>query len=224
MAVLADAAPCGPVPGRTSKRQWTVPLPAVQPAAAAVSACPCRSRGCPPCRPPAGLRVSAGRVRCPSVRTVGVCRLRRPGPQPRPCPRNWTPRPCPLDVGIAARSWPDAAIRRGHSRGAPEQGRARGGRRRPTVHARPPATAVDANRPHAVSTAAAQSRRGRLSRPGCPPHGVPPQPADTAALSAVRPALRPPGDAVRTAGVHRGHRRRLRVSAATGSGRQTGGR
>jgi hypothetical protein len=79
------------------QRQWTVPLPAVQQAAAAVSACPCRRRGCPQCRPPAGCG-------CPQAASVVRAADRRclpaaptwPGTQG--CPRNRTPRPCPPGV------------------------------------------------------------------------------------------------------------------------------
>jgi hypothetical protein len=192
MAVLADAAPCGPVPGRTCKRQWTVRLPAVQPGR-------CRSVRVP--LPPSRVSTvpAACGLRCPqaasAVHTSGPpvsagCAdlARNPGR-----PRNRRPRQCPLDVrecrpGAAGRP-PSAA----DTAAAPEQGRdmaIAGGR--PSMHARP-ATAVDANRPHAVSTAAAEPRPGRLSRPGCPPHGVLPQPADTAAVSTVLPEPRPLG-------------------------------
>jgi len=181
MAVLADAAPCGPVPSRTCKRQWTVRLPAVQQAAAAVSACPCRSR--------AGVH-RAGRLRVAGVRRLRLRSQVGPlmsagcadlaGTQGRP--RNRTPRQCPLDVRPAAGR--TAALRRGHGRGAPEQGRdmaIAGGR--PSMHA-PPVAAVDANRRRRCPRRQHKPRRGRLSRPGCPPHGVLPLAADTAAVSA----------------------------------------
>jgi hypothetical protein len=72
--------PCSPVPvghgcggGRCCCRLSSV-------AAAAVSACPCRGRGCPQCRGRAGSWCPAGRVRCSRVRTAGTSRPRRPGP------------------------------------------------------------------------------------------------------------------------------------------------
>jgi hypothetical protein len=112
--------------------------------------------------------------------------------------------------GIAAGCWPDGRDPPRTRPRLPIVGRGHGRRRRRNVHARPAGSGSGHRPPHAVSTAAAAPRRGRLSGPGCPPPGVLPQPADTAAVSAVVPELRPPGDAVRTAGVRRGHRRRLR--------------
>jgi hypothetical protein len=224
MAVLADAAPCGPVPSRTCKRQWTVRLPAVQQAAAAVSPCPCRSR--------AGVH-RAGRLRAAGVRrprprsqvwTADVCRLRRPGPQPRASAGPDTAALSAGRPGVRPGAGRTAALRRGHGRGAPEQGRdmaIAGGR--PSMHV-PPAAAVEANRRMRCPRRQHKPRRGRLSRPECPPHGVLPQPADTAAVSAGAsgtaaarrcrpdgwcPPRTPPPPA---------------VSAATGSGRRTGGR
>jgi hypothetical protein len=125
MAVLADAAPCAPVPGRTCKRQWTVPLPAVHQAAAAVSACPCRSVRVP-CR---SVRVPL--PQCPrapaavaGVRSAGHLRaasVRKPHPlstppdrrcplagadlarNPSRCPRTRTPRQCPRWVWACGR-------------------------------------------------------------------------------------------------------------------------
>jgi hypothetical protein len=98
MAVLADAAPCAPVPGRTCKRQWTVPLTAVQRGPAVVSGRPCRRRGCPQRRTPAGCQcpqaASAVHTSGPSV-SAGRADLAR---NPSRCPRNRTPRQCPLCV------------------------------------------------------------------------------------------------------------------------------
>jgi len=84
MAVRADAAACGPVPpGRTCKRQWTVPLPAVQRGVAEGLDDPAAVAGVRSAGHACGLPVSASRGRCPRVRTVGVRRRRRPGPQPQ---------------------------------------------------------------------------------------------------------------------------------------------
>jgi hypothetical protein len=157
MAVLADAAPCGPVPSRTCKRQWTVRLPAVQQAAAAVSPCPCRSR--------AGVH-RAGRLRAAGVRrlrlrsqvwTADVCRLRRPGPQPRASAGPDTAAVSAGRPGVRPGAGRTAALRRGHGRGAPEQGRdmaIAGGR--PSMHV-PPAAAVEANRRMRCPREAAQT-------------------------------------------------------------------
>jgi hypothetical protein len=161
-------------------------------AAAAVSACPCRRRGCPPCRPPAGC---------------GVRRLRPLSTPPdRRCPPAAPTWPATQDVrgtgdrgsvrwtsGSAGQVLPDG---RHPPRTRPQPLSRAGTWRSPAADRRctpRPATAVDANRPHAVSTAAAEPRPGRLSRPGCPPHGVLPQPADTAAVSTVLPEPRPLG-------------------------------
>jgi hypothetical protein len=122
MAVLADAAPCAPVPGRTYKRQWTVVLSAIQQAAAAASACPRRRRGCSQCRPPASCRcpqaastvhtsgppMSAG---CADL--AGTQGARATGHRGSV---RWT-------CGIAAKCWPDGGpLRRGHGRGSPKRG------------------------------------------------------------------------------------------------------
>jgi hypothetical protein len=197
MAVLADAAPGGPVPGRTCKRQWTgsaagcpaeplrsvrVPLPQCPGAAAAGAGVHSAGR--------LRLRVSAGRVRSPRVRTVDVCRLRRPGRNPGR-PRNRTPRHCPpwvRDCGQVLAGRPPFAA---DTAAAP---RSRLGTWRSPAADRPcpPASDGTGRQPApTVSTPAAQARRGRLSRPGCPPDGVLPQPAETAAVSAVRSELRP---------------------------------
>jgi hypothetical protein len=203
MAVLADAAPCGPVPGRTCKRQWTVPLPAVQQAAAAVSACHAAV---------AGVH-RAGRLRVAGVRrprprshiwTADVRRLRQPGPEPRGVRGTGHRGSVRWTSGLPPGAGRTAALPRGHRRSPPEQGGGYGGASgRPSMHA-PPATALDANR-----RIPCLWRQQNLDAGGCPDEGVR-RPADTAAVSAVRPELRPPGDGVRTAGVHRGHRRRLR--------------
>jgi hypothetical protein len=55
---------------------------------------------------------------------------------------------------------------------------------RPSMHA-PSAVAVDASRRMRCLRRQRNLGRGRRSRRGCPPHGVLPQPADTAAASAV---------------------------------------
>jgi hypothetical protein len=209
MAVLADAAPCGSVPGRTCKRQWTVPLPAVQQAATAVSACPCRSRRCPQWRPPAGWvwPQAASAVahldrRClPAAPTwpgtQGVC-----GTGHRSSVR-WT-------SGIAGQVPAGRPLSAADTAAAPlSRAGGDGGRRRPTVHARPPATAVDPGRRRRCLR-----RQQNLDAGGCPDQGVRRTACcrslrTTVAVSAVLPALRPPGDGVRMAGVHRGHRRRL---------------
>jgi hypothetical protein len=206
MAVLADAAPCGPVPGRTSKRQWTVPLPAVQQAAAAVSVPMPQSRvstvpaAC-------GLRVSAGRVRCPSGGpsvSAGCADLaRNPGVSAEPD----TAAVSAGRPGVRPVAGRTAALRRGHDRGAPEQGRdmAIAGSR-PSMHA-PPATRWTQS-PSTVSAAVAEPGRGRLSRPGCPPDGGLPQPAGHCGQCplCVRNRGRPAMVSGRP-GVHRGHRR-----------------
>jgi hypothetical protein len=91
--------------------------------------------------------------------------------------------------GIAARCWPDGCSPPRTRPQRPCAGQGHGGHRRPTVHARPAGDGGGRQPPHPVSTAAGQPGRGRLSRRGCPPPGVPPQPADTVAVSAVVPAL-----------------------------------
>jgi hypothetical protein len=170
MAVLADAAPCGPVPGRTSKRQWTVPLPAVQPAAAAVSACPCRSR--------AGVH-RAGRLRVAGVRRPRPlserpdrrCLPAAPTwPATEGCPRHRTPRQCPLDVRncgqmvLAGRLLSAADTAAPLSRAGDMAMAVAGGR--PSMHA-PPATAVDASRRRRCLR-----RQPNLDAGGCPDQGV----------------------------------------------------
>jgi hypothetical protein len=168
--------------------QWTVLLPAVQRGVAA--------GGC------TTLPLSTSRVHCPSVRTVDVRRLRRPGPDPSRCPRNRTPRQYPLDARdcgqvlagppLSAADTAAASLTRGMRSPAAD---------RPCTPRRlqrwTPA-AYSVYRGSTSSTRAAVQTR-------VSPHGVPPQPADTVAMSAVCPELPPPGDAVRTAGVHRGH-------------------
>jgi hypothetical protein len=210
MAVLTDAAPCGSVAGRTLGWRWTVLLPAVQCGRAVVSARPCRGRGCRQRRASAGCRYpqAASAVHA------------RPDRGCRPAAPTWLgtqqvsaePDTAAVSAGrlrLRPAAGQTAAIRRGHGRGSPEQGGdlavAGGG---PSWT--PAGDGSGRQPPHTVSTAAAEPRRGRLSRRGCPPHGMLPQPADTARVSAVLPELRPPGDAVRTAGVRHGYFRRLR--------------
>ena len=87
---------------------WTVVLPAVQRGVAAGSARRCRRRGCP--QPPGTYRlpVSTGRVHCPSVRTVAVRRLRRPGAELQARVRGTAHRgSVPGASGRAAGCWPD---------------------------------------------------------------------------------------------------------------------
>jgi hypothetical protein len=79
--------------------------------------------------------------------------------------------------GIAARCWPD---RRSPPPTRPRPPLSRAGTWRSPPADRPCTPAGNGSGhqpPHTVSTAAAQPGRGRLSRPGCPPQGVPPQPA-----------------------------------------------
>ncbi len=98
MAVLADAAPSGPVPGPTLGWRWTVVLPAVQRGVAVVSARPCRRHGCPQRRAPAGCQcppaASAVHTSGPSMSAGGADLARNPSR----CPRNRTPRQCPRCV------------------------------------------------------------------------------------------------------------------------------
>jgi hypothetical protein len=199
-------------------------LPAVQQAAAAVSACPCRGRRCPLCRPPVGCGVSAVRIRCPRVRTVDVCRLRRPGRNPGASTER-TPWQCPLDIRdcgqVLAGRPPIAAdtaaapLSRAGTWWSPAADRPCTSRR-----LRP----VDANR-----RIRCPRWQQNLDVGGCPDEGVHRttgcrRPVDTAAVSAVRPKLRrlamPSGRLGSTAdtAAARG------VSAATGSGRRPGGR
>jgi hypothetical protein len=204
--------------------RWTVVLPAVQRDVAVMSARPCRRRGCPQHRAPAGCRcppaASAVHASGPSMSAGGADLARNPGVSAEPD----TAAVSTMRPGLRPGAGRTADIRRGHGRRPPEQGGRFGGRWQPTVHARPAGYGSGHKR---------RTRRPRRQRNldagGCPDEGVRRTACcrslpDTAAVSAVLPELRPPGDAVRTAGVHRGHRRRLRVSAATGSGRRTGGR
>jgi hypothetical protein len=195
-----------------------VPFPAGHASGSGRLRCRLSSRPLPQC-PRAHAAIvgvhGAGRLRgcrCPQAASA-VAHLDRRSPPAAPTwpgtqgrPRNRTPRQCPPCVRDCGQVLPDGRSPPRTRPQPPEQGRGYGGRRQPTVHAAPTSYGSGRQPPHTVSTAAAEPRRGRLSRRGCPPHGVLPQPADTVAVSAVRPALRPPGDAVRTAGVHRGHR------------------
>jgi hypothetical protein len=203
-----------PFPGRKCKRQWTVGLPAVQPAAAAVSACLCRGVRAPLPQsrvstvPAAyGLRVSAGRVHCPHLWTGGVCRLRRPGPEPRGVRGTGHRGSVRWTSGIAGQVPAGRPLSAADTAAAPLS--MAGTWRSPAADrpSRPAGCGSDASRGIRCLRRQQHPQRRRPSRPGCPPHGVLPQPADTATVSVVRPALRPPGDGVRTAGVHRGHRR-----------------
>jgi hypothetical protein len=189
MAVPADAAPCGRVPGRTSGV-------AVDGAAAGCPAWPCRRvrTTLPRSRvsaasTPAGCRcppaASAVHVSAPST-SAGCADLAR---NPSRCPRNRTPRQCPLDVRESDE------VLAGRPRSAADTAAAplsRAGTWRSPAADRPctprrlrqwtPTAACGVD-------AAPEPRRGRLSRPGCPPHGMLPA-ADTAAVSAVVPELR----------------------------------
>jgi hypothetical protein len=207
--------------GRFRCRLSSRPLPQRPPTHAAVSAYPCRAV--------AGVH-SAGRLQVASGRKAAsaVAQLDR---RCLPAALTW---PGTQGVhgtghrgsvrrtsGIAARYCRTAALRRGHGRGAPEQSRdmaVAGGR--PSMHA-PPATAVDARRLQCPRW------QHNLDAGGCPDQGVRRtaccRSLDTAAVSTVVPEPWPHGDGVRTAGVHRGHPQAA-VSAATGSGRRTGGR
>jgi hypothetical protein len=231
MAVLADAAPCGPVPGRTRKRQWTVPLTAVQQAAAAVSAypcrsvrVPCRSRGCPPCRPPAGCgcpqAASTVHTSGPEV-SAGCAELARTPGHVRgtghPGRVRWTSglRPGPGRTPPSAADTAAAPLSRaGHVAVA-------GGR--PSMHARRPRQWTPTARMQCPR------RQHNLDAGGCPDQGV----RRTACRRSLR-TLRHCPRCVRHCGRLAMVSGRLvstadtaaacGISAATGSGRRTGGR
>jgi hypothetical protein len=106
-----------------------------------------------------------------------------------------------------------AALRRGHGRGSPEQGGMAVAGGRPSMHAPQwtPTAAYGVYAGSRTSTRAAVPTTVSAARRAAAP-------ADTVAVSTVRPELRPPGDAVRTAAVHRGHRSRGRCPAGAGTG------
>jgi hypothetical protein len=170
-----------------------------------------------------GLPVSAGRVRCPTFgppMSAGCADLaRNPGAS-----ANRTPRQCPLDVRECGSCWPDGRSPPRTQPQPPEQGRGMDGRRQPTRPCRLTSYGSGGQLPHTASTAAAAPRRGRLSRPGCPPHGGLPQPAGhcgqcpRCVRNRGRPAM-PSGRLVSTADTAAA----CEVAAATGSGRRTGG-
>jgi hypothetical protein len=207
-------------------RCWPMPHLAVpfrpdMQAAVTGSAAGCPARRCRSVRVPmpqsrvstvpatCGLRVSAGRVRCRTIGPAHVCRLRRPGPQPRASAEPNTAAVSAGRLGLRPGAGRTATLRRGHGRGSPEQGgdmAVAGGRPSSTPRRRQQWTPTAASGVYGGTRTSTRA----VSRRGCPPHGVLPQPADTVAVSAVLPARRPPGDGVRTAGVHRRHRRRLR--------------
>jgi hypothetical protein len=200
--------PGGPSAGRAWVWRWTVLLPAVQRGRAVVSARPCRGRGAGSVGHlrPAGVRQPRPQSTRPDRRCPGGrADLSR---NPSRGPRNRTPRQRPLYVRDCGRMLAGRPL---PPRTRPRLPLSRTGTRRSQAADRPSTprrlrqqwTQAAA----AVSTAAAAPRRGRLSGRGCPPHGMLPQQADTAAVSAAVPELRPPGDAVRTAGVHRGQHR-----------------
>jgi hypothetical protein len=155
--------------GRTCKRQWTVPLPAVQ---QALPQCP-RA-------PAAGAGVhSAGRLRVAGVRrprprshswTADLCRLRRPGPQPRSVRGTGHRGSVRWTSGSAAKCWPDGRSPPRTRPQPPEQGRdmaVAGGR--PSMHARrrqqwTPTAADGAHGGSGTSTRAAVQTRVSAAR------------------------------------------------------------
>jgi hypothetical protein len=193
-----------------------VPFPAGHPSGSGRFRCRLSSSRCRSVRVPmprsrvstvpaaCGLRGSAGRVRCPSGEpsvSAGCADLaRNPG-----CPRNRTPRQCPPEVRecgwvLAGRLLSAAAVaplsRAGTWRSPAADHPCSPGRRRQYT---PAACSVHGG--SGTSTRAAVQTRvsaGRRAAAAC---------RTLRAVSVVRPEPRPPGDGVRTAGVHRGHRR-----------------
>jgi hypothetical protein len=203
---------CWPMP------HLAVPFPAGHPSGSGRFRCRLSSRPLPQCpRAPAAVAGvhRAGRLRgcgCPqaasAVRASGPsvsagCAdlARNPGVSAEPD----TAAVSAGRPGLRPGAGRTAALRRGHG-GSPEQGRGYGGRRsRPSMPPHQlrqwtPTAACSVHGGSRTSTRAAVQTRVSAAR------RLPP-PADTAAVSAVRPELRPPGDGVRTAGVHRRHRR-----------------
>ena len=152
------------------------------------------------------LPVSTSRVHCPSVRTVAVRRPRGLARNPSRCPLPRTARRCP--------GW-TAAVR-------PAPGRT---------------PAASRARPQLLSRAGTRWSPG-ADRPCTPADcgsGHRPPPADTARVSEVLAELRPPSDAVRTAGwrprsgcpfgggTGRGKRPLSSAASETAAGVRTGG-
>jgi hypothetical protein len=211
-----------------------VPFPAGQASGSGRFRCRLSSRPLPQCpRAPAAvagvhsgdrLRVGCGRrprVHCPhsgpEVSAGGADLARNLGR-----PRNRTPSSVRWTSGTAARCRPDGRCPPRTRPQAPEQGRGYGGRRRPTVHARPAGHGSGPRPPHTVSTA-----QHNLDAGGCPDQGVrrtacrslrtrwqcPRCVRNCGRLAMVSGRLVSTVDTAAACG----------VAAATGSGRRTGG-
>jgi hypothetical protein len=145
--------------GRFGCRLSSRPLPQCPRAPAAVARVSTVPAACE-------LRVSAGRVRGrrfgPPMSAGGADLARNPGASAEPD----TAAVSAGRPGVRPAAGRTAALRRGHGRGSPEQGRdmAVAGRR-PSMHA-PPAAAVDANRRRRCL------RRRNLDASGCPDERV----------------------------------------------------
>jgi len=195
---------CWPVP------HLALPFPAERTSGSGPLRCRLSNRPLPPCprAPAAAARVSTvpapatGRG-CPQAASAVATLDRRclpaapTWPATQRCPRNRAPRPCPPCVPgvrqvLAGRppSGADTAT-------APEQGGRQGGRRRPTIHARPAGDGSGHQPPTDGLHSSTTSTRTAVQT------GV----SAARRAAAARWTLRPPGDGVRTAGVQCGHRR-----------------